>query len=122
MAWRDRIANLKWFRKLLASPPDTTILRERPSRRFLFGVSLVGLSYLMCWPVIIALGWVSVYYKQPLIVGVGGPVVYGMSHCTFLLGMYFAGPDCLKCSRVLLRLLAYRFWKRVLRYEPGRDE
>lgn len=119
MKWQERIANRNWVRKLLESPPDLEILRKRPSTRFLVGVGLICLSYAMCWPVIAALTWLSARLANPLVVGVGGPVIYGASHCTFLLGMYVAGPDCLNRSRALLRLLVYRFCRRVLKLDPS---
>lgn len=64
------------------------------------GLFLILLSYVIGWPAVGALGLISLYTGKPLILAVGGPLVYGLSHVVFLIGMYYAGKDyaaaCLK--------------------------
>ena len=39
------------------------------------------------------LAGVAVYFEEPLIAAIGGPLVYAFSHLVFLLGMYLAGAE-----------------------------
>ena len=55
------------------------------------GISAIGISYIIGWPAIAALGILSIKLHQPWIVIVGGPLTYGLSHLLFLLGMYLSG-------------------------------
>ena len=55
------------------------------------GVLAIGLSFLLGWPAITALGIVAIKLKQPWIAVIGGPMMYGISHLVFLLGMYLSG-------------------------------
>ena len=48
------------------------------------GLALVAVS---------ALGAVSLYSGQLLFAVIGGPLIYGLSHLTYLLGMYLAGAE-----------------------------
>jgi hypothetical protein len=59
----------------------------------MIGLSLILLSYVICWPAIGVLGAISLHTKEPLILTVGGPLMYGVSHLVFLIGIYFAGRD-----------------------------
>ena len=54
-------------------------------------MTAIGFSYIIGWPAIGALGILAVYFNRPWLVAVGGPVMYGLSHLVFLLGMYLAG-------------------------------
>ena len=55
------------------------------------GIVVMALSYIIGWPAVAGLGALSYYMKKPLILAVGGPMVYGLSHLVFMLGMYLAG-------------------------------
>lgn len=73
----------------------------------MIGLSLILLSYVICWPAIGVLGAISLHMKEPLILTVGGPLMYGVSHLVFLIGVYFAGRDyalaCLKRVKKFLK-------------------
>ena len=60
------------------------------------------ISYVIGWPLITLLGILAVYYEQPALVLLGGPMAYGLSHLVFLLGMYLAGA---RYSWIFLRWL-----------------
>ena len=94
----------------IADRADLSAFKERPTPRIVFGLFLIGLSYIIGWPVISALGVLSVYYKEPLIVGIGGPLTYGLSHLVFIAGMYFAGA---KYTRIFLRWATRRFMEKM---------
>jgi len=68
--------------------------------RIIAGVAAIGLSYVICWPAITALGALAVYLKKPLLLVIGGPLLYGLSHLVFILGMYLAGA---KYTKIFLR-------------------
>ncbi len=70
---------------------DLSAFKERPSVRILLGIGTIIFSFVAGWPIVALLGTASVYYDEPLIVLVGGPLVYGLSHGVFILGMYLAG-------------------------------
>lgn len=71
----------------------TTNLRQQflAEPRNLIGIGLILLSYLTCWPVISALGMMSVWMEKPDLIVIGGPAAYLLSHLTFLIGLVVAG-------------------------------
>jgi hypothetical protein len=86
-----RVVHTEFGRKAVEDNADLSPFRERPSARILFGIFLMLFSYLIGWPAVFLFGVLSVYFGQPLIVIVGGPVIYGISHLVFIAGMYLAG-------------------------------
>jgi len=60
------------------------------------GIFLITFSYVIAWPAIGALGTLSVYMEKPLILIIGGPLTYVLSHLVFMLGMVLAGADYTK--------------------------
>jgi hypothetical protein len=70
---------------------DLSMFKERPTLKILFGLFLIAISYVLGWPAVGAVGMISLYLKEPLIIAIGGPLVYGFSHLVFLGGMYLAG-------------------------------
>lgn len=65
----------------------------RPTPRLVFGLFLMGFSYLIGWPAVSFFAFLAWYLKNPLIVIIGGPVIYGISHLTFIAGVFLAGAD-----------------------------
>ncbi len=97
-----RLTAIPFVRKALEETGELQLFGGRPAPRTLFGVSAILLSYAMCWPVIGLLSAEAVARKRPLLIIVGGPVAYGLSHLVFLLGLYLAGG---RQSSILLRRL-----------------
>ena len=64
--------------------------------RILLGISTIGFSYIIGWPAISAIGTLSIYLNEPLLLAIGGPLLYGFSHLVFLIGMYLAGAQYTK--------------------------
>ena len=95
-AFFNWLAGTKFVRKAIAERADLSAFRKPPSPRILAGIFAIAFSYVIGWPAIGVLGTLSVYFKQPLLVVIGGPVTYGLSHLVFLLGMYLAGADYTK--------------------------
>lgn len=100
-----RVAATDFVRSAIAERADLSAFRERPTARVLLGVFLIGLSFLLGWPAVAALGGLSLYWDTPWIVVIGGPLTYGFSHLVFLAGMYLAG--------AVYSLIFYRWIVRV---------
>ena len=95
-----RLAETDYVRSALNDKADLSAFKEKPSVRIVFGVSAILFSYVISWPAISALGAVSLYLNEPMLVVIGGPLLYGFSHLVFLFGMYLAGA---KYSKIFLR-------------------
>jgi len=96
----ERLAKTTFVRQAIEEHADLSAFKQRPSWKVITGVGAILFSYVIGWPLIAALGAVSVCWNQPVIVAVGGPLAYGLSHLVFLLGMYLAGA---KYSLILFR-------------------
>jgi hypothetical protein len=95
-----RLAETNFVRKAIEERADLSAFQERPSAKVLLGVSAIGLSYVIGWPAITALGGLAIHLERPLLIVVGGPLLYGLSHLVFLFGMYLSGA---KYSKIFLR-------------------
>jgi len=91
-----RIAETEYVRAAIADKADLSAFKQKPSFRTVLGIAIIGFSYIIGWPAIGALGAVSVYLNRPLLLAVGGPILYGLSHLVFMVGMVFAGTDYAK--------------------------
>lgn len=88
-----RLANTEYVRSAIEDRADLSAFKEKPSLKVLIGIFLIAFSYLIGWPAVSLLGTLAVLLGKPLIVVVGGPVTYGLSHLVFLFGMYLAGAE-----------------------------
>lgn len=95
-----RLARIKFVRSAIEERAGLEEFKKPPTFRIILGVFLIGLSFPMCWPAISALGGVALYFHRPLIVAIGGPVLYVSSHLCFLAGMALSGE---KYSRIFLK-------------------
>jgi hypothetical protein len=95
-----RIAQTDFARLAIEERADLSQFKQRPNARIIVGVSAIGVSYIIGWPAVGLLGAISVYLKEPLIVIIGGPLTYGLSHLVFIFGMYLAGA---KYTKIFLR-------------------
>ena len=86
-----RICETGYVRSAIKDKADLSAFKEKPSIRTILGVSAIGFSYIIGWPAISALGALAVYLNRPWLIVIGGPLLYGLSHLVFLLGMYLAG-------------------------------
>ena len=91
-----RIAETDYVRTAIADKADLKAFKQKPSVRTFLGICIIGISYIIGWPAIGALGALSVYLNRPLWLAVGGPVLYGLSHLVFMAGMYLAGAEYTK--------------------------
>ena len=91
-----RISESRYVRSAIEDKADLSAFKEKPSVRVIAGVSAICFSYVIGWPAISALGAFAIYIDRPWLIAVGGPLLYGLSHLVFLLGMYLAGYDYTK--------------------------
>ncbi len=86
-----RIAETRFVRCAMTEQADLSAFREKPTPRMVIGITVMAFSYIIGWPAVGGLGALSFYLNKPLILAIGGPMVYGLSHLVFILGMYLAG-------------------------------
>lgn len=116
-----KIAATGYVRSAIDEQADLAAFREKPTPRVLAGVFAIGFSYIIGWPAVAALGFLSVRFANPWLVAVGGPVTYGLSHLVFMLGMYLSG---LTYSLIFLRWLTRVSMERLLAWtetDPGTE-
>lgn len=92
----ERIEKTRYVRSAMVEQANLSAFRERPDARKIIGISAIGFSYVIGWPAVALLGAISIHFSEPLIVGIGGPVTYGLSHLVFIAGMYLAGAEYAK--------------------------
>jgi hypothetical protein len=83
----------KIVQHILKEDVDLECLKKRPTTQVKIGITLVLTSYVVGWPIVALLGFIAFSLDEVLIVIIGGPLVYGLSHLVFLLGMYLAGRE-----------------------------
>jgi hypothetical protein len=76
-------------------------------------LSLVGASYILGWPAIIALGAIAAWLRQPKLL-LGGPALYGLSWLVFAVGLAFIGSKSISAGRALAVLLVRRLAEKFL--------
>lgn len=86
-----RIAQTDFVRSAIEEQVDLSVFKGRPTPKIIAGLVAMALSYVIGWPVIGLLGILAVKLQKPLLAVVGGPLIYGLSHLVFLLGMYLCG-------------------------------
>ena len=87
------LSKKRFVRAAIAEKADLSAFNGPPTLKVVVGVGAILFSYVIGWPMVTFLGGVAVYCKEPLIAVIGGPLVYGLSHLVFLLGMYLAGAE-----------------------------
>ena len=110
-----RWAATRFVREALAEKADLKAMRAKPTPRECIGLGLVGFSYIIGWPAVGLLAWISYHLQEPMIVVVGGPATYGLSHLVFMVGSYFAG---VRYVQILLRWATRRLAERLTGAAP----
>jgi CHASE2 domain-containing sensor protein len=84
------LAGKKYGIELLANPTDLREFREKPTKRLIAGLILMGLSYVMGWPAVAALSFLAAWFREPMIAVIGCPTTYGLSYVVFIVGAWLA--------------------------------
>ncbi len=119
---RKRIAKIgatDYVRSAIKDHADLSAFKEKPSPTILAGVFAIALSFVMGWPAVAALGVLSVKLHNPLFFAIGGPLIYGLSHLVFLLGMYLSGAVY---SLIFLRWLTRVSMEKLLAWTTPKGE
>jgi hypothetical protein len=104
----ERLARTKYVRESLEDQTDLKDIRKRHSTRIIFGLFLIGFSYIIGWPAVAALSFLAVYFQEPLIILIGGPITYGFSHLVFLGAEH---------ARILMRQATKLLFRKILRHQ-----
>jgi hypothetical protein len=88
-----RLARTKFGQKALTQPDGLGILKQKPTIRVYGGLALMALSYLTGLPALAFVSYLSVKMSKVMIIAVGGPVVFGLVHIMFGVGVYLAGQN-----------------------------
>lgn len=110
----ERLAKTKYIRDAMEDQTDMKDIWKRPTPRMIIGLSIVGFSYIIGWPAVMALGILAVYSREPLIIVLGGPITYGFSHVVFLAGAWLAGAQY---ARILIKYATKVLFRKILRYD-----
>jgi hypothetical protein len=86
-----KIANIPYIRKAVEDGADLSAFREKLNARIYIGLFIIAWSYILGWPAVAFFGILSIYFREPLLFVVGGPLIYGFSHVLFWFGLYLAG-------------------------------
>ena len=86
-----RLARTRIGREAMADMESRPLFFEKPTPRVWTGLGLIGLSYIIGWPAVGLLALIAFHTGEPMILAVGGPFVYGLSHLVFMAGFYLAG-------------------------------
>ena len=101
-----RLSRLKFVRSAIEDHADLHSSGKLMTARFVTGLILMPLSFIICWPVISVLGGLAMHFKKPLILVIGGPTLYIISAVGFAMGVSMAGK---KAATVFFRWRA-RVW------------
>jgi hypothetical protein len=85
------ICQTQYVRSAIAEQADLYLFKQRPTRRVMWGLVAIAVSYVIGWPAVAALGLIAAWLKAPLVLGIGGPATYALSHLVFILGAWLAG-------------------------------
>jgi hypothetical protein len=98
MPWREiragivtRLARTDFGREAMAETASLSMLFVKPTPRVWVGLGLIGVSYIIGWPAVGLLALIAFHTGEPMILAMGGPLVYGLSHLVFIAGLYLAG-------------------------------
>ncbi|MGD8344483.1 MAG: hypothetical protein PVI38_05605 [Desulfobacterales bacterium] len=87
----NRIAQTKFASQAIKDRADLGALKEKPTARIFVGVFLMCCSYILGLPAVGFIGALSVSRQEPLIIIIGGPILFIIAHLVFLAGMVLAG-------------------------------
>ena len=113
-----RFYRTRFAREALEGEADLSSLRAKPTPRVRAGLALIGFSYVIGWPAVGLLAWASYLLREPLIIAIGGPLTYGLSHLVFLSGSYLAG---VHYANIFLRWATRRLLERLTVAPPPGD-
>jgi len=85
------LAQTKFASKAINERADLGAFKQKPTARNFLGIVLMCCSYIIGWPAVGLIGALSIYWRDPLLIAIGAPLLLITAHLVFLLGMYLAG-------------------------------
>ena len=85
------IAKTKFGSRAINDGADLGAFKEKPTAQKIFGIFLMCFSCIIGLPAVGLTGALSVYWQEPLLIIIGGPLLLVISHLIFLAGIYLAG-------------------------------
>jgi len=107
------LAGRKYIIEILENPTDLGEFNERPTKRLITGLILMGLSYVIGWPAVAALGVLAAWFREPMIAVIGCPTTYGLSYLVFIAGAWLARAP--HYMGILARYAIQNFLRKLLR-------
>jgi hypothetical protein len=100
------LARKKYCKTAIEDHADLTAIREKPTPSMIVGIILIGFSYVIGLPAVIATGIIAVWMKKPLVAVIGGPLIYAISTIIFIIGIKMVGKTYFHVfSRWLVRVV-----------------
>ncbi len=85
------IAKTKFASRAINDGADLSAFKEKPTAQNVLGIFLMCFSLIIGWPAIGLIGAFSIYWHEPMLIIIGGPLLLVIAHLVFLAGMYLAG-------------------------------
>lgn len=108
------VSRTEYGRKALNEPGDLGLFKQRPSPGVILGLVLLGVSYLIGWPFVGLTAVLAAYYREPLILLIGGPAAYGLSWVVFGVSMLLLGVHSYREAAILGHYLTRHFLVKYL--------
>jgi len=86
-----QLMKIRFVRNAVSEKADLSVFKQKPTPKMICGFVCMAVSYIICWPVISLLGVFSIYHKKPLLLIIGGAVIWNIANLLFMLGVYLAG-------------------------------
>jgi hypothetical protein len=104
-------ARKQYCKTAILEHADLSVIKEKPTPSMVIGLILIAVSYAIGLPAVVALGILAVWVKKPLVLIIGGPVIYTISTILFILGIKMAGT---KYFRVFCRWMVRVVLEKIL--------
>jgi hypothetical protein len=85
------LARKKYCKTAIEDQADLKAIREKPTPSMIAGLIMIGFSYIIGLPAVVAMGIIAVWAKKPLVAVIGGPLIYAISTIIFIIGIGMAG-------------------------------
>ena len=85
------IAKSKFASKAIDDRADLSAFKGNLTAKNYVGIFLICFSYILGLPAIGLFGALSIYWNEPKLIIIGGPLLLVIAHLVFLAGMYLAG-------------------------------
>jgi len=89
----NKLSKTTFGQKSMAQKDMQSIFKKKPDMRVYVGLGLLIVSCFISVPAFAFLTYLSVKSSKPIIIAVGGPVIFIIVHIVFGFGVYLAGKN-----------------------------